>query len=762
MKNDEVNNIDKINLNNRIDNSDNIDSSFDNFKKEYPNNGLKDLLKNETKLEFNNFDINNRKANLLLTRKKYQEKNINENIVNENSEENDNICNENKEEENINKVKRFNRKYIKRGIKENNNELNEDINNNNEDRNKLILCDYLIGHVKINKELEEKLNKNETEFNNEINNKNKEIEDLKNNLDSTKEELNNEINNKNKEIEDLNTNLKTKKKEFYKEINNKNKEIKDLNTNLNTTKEKFKNEINNKNKEIEDLEKNVNLFKKNHKNEIINKNIELENIKTKLKNKEEEFKNEIIKKDIEIKKLKNDLITKEKELNKKDKELENYKEDLEYIKNELEKIKKENQSITEENSNLKLLINEKKYKNVEITKSLENEKNKNMVLMNSIREKEIDIKNFECKLNLLQEIISSKEKFYKDNVKSKYIKKIEEKVNYDDNDDQLDKYGKIGLYNEQLNCYMSSVIQILKNIKSFSTNIINAKIEDNIIESFQNLLNNLYYSKDNYVSLSEFKNNFSKKYNIFEGRHDSDSTYFLIYLLQYLHKAFNHPIEKEIFLYEYRNLEFEDSENEQLKKFLIKYESKNNSFIIDLFYGYQMNKTFCSGCHKSQISFQSFNMIDLPLIDDKKKLKSLEQCLNCYLVTRDQKGEQGFECTSCKRKLLSYINSIIKLPFILIINLKRVGENSVYYHDIDIPYVLNTDSIEKLDKLNKKYDLIGFIKHYGSEKRGHNIAYTKNIFDDKWYMYNDMEVKEERGYPSTEKAFLLFYQMRED
>ena len=50
---------------------------------------------------------------------------------------------------------------------------------------------------------------------------------------------------------------------------------------------------------------------------------------------------------------------------------------------------------------------------------MENEKNKNMIIINSIREKEIDIKNFECKLYLLQEIISSKETFYKDNVKSK-------------------------------------------------------------------------------------------------------------------------------------------------------------------------------------------------------------------------------------------------------------------------------------------------------------------------------------------------------
>lgn len=32
---------------------------------------------------------------------------------------------------------------------------------------------------------------------------------------------------------------------------------------------------------------------------------------------------------------------------------------------------------------------------------------------------------------------------------------------------------------------------------------------------------------------------------------------------------------------------------------------------------------------------------------------------------------------------------------------------------------------------------MGFIKHFGDEKSGHNLAYCKNMFDDKWYEYND-------------------------
>ena len=66
----------------------------------------------------------------------------------------------------------------------------------------------------------------------------------------------------------------------------------------------------------------------------------------------------------------------------------------------------------------------------------------------------------------------------------------------------MDKYEKIGLYNEQINCYMSTVIH--KKYIKICHKYYNAKIE-----YFKKLLNNLYYSKDNYASLFEFKYNFN-------------------------------------------------------------------------------------------------------------------------------------------------------------------------------------------------------------------------------------------------------------
>ena len=413
---------------------------------------------------------------------------------------------------------------------------------------------------------------------------------------------------------------------------------------------------------------------------------------------------------------------------------------------------------------LNLKIKKKEYEIIELKKLLEIEKQKVIVNNNIIKSKEKEIQNINKIFKAFEDILLSKEKIIKkgiidDNI-IKNILNEKEKINYNNEENNNDdNYGKIGLDNEELNCYMSSVIQILKNINIFALNILESDKEDIITESLKNLLNNLYYSKEKYVSIYEFKKDFGSVYNKFKGPQQNDSTHFLLYLLQHLHKVFRREKKNITNIYQFKDLELTESEEKELESFLNKYESKNNSFIHDLFFGYQMNKISCSGCNTNKVSFQSFDILDIPLMDEKLKLRSLEQCLTCYLLTRDKKNVPGYECSNCKKNLLSLLTSIIKLPTILIINLKRVGENTVYYHEIEIPYFFKAKNIDKLSKINKQYELIGFIKHIGNEKNGHNIAYSKNMIDSKWYSFNDRVVKEEKGLPSTNKSFLLFYQL---
>ena len=224
------------------------------------------------------------------------------------------------------------------------------------------------------------------------------------------------------------------------------------------------------------------------------------------------------------------------------------------------------------------------------------------------------------------------------------------------------------------------------------------------------------------VDISEFKTNFSKVYQNFEGRKSNDSTFFLIYLFSYLQKILPKTKEKVTDISEFSFLNLNGKETSELKKFITKFESKNNSLIHDLFYNFQMSELICSACNHTKINFQGNNVLFLSLYDGKIKHKSLEQCINSYLFTKDKKDDKEFPCSSCGRNNLSHVISIVKLPPVFIINLKRVGEEGMYSHDITIPYTLKTKNLEKLNNFNKEYELVGFIKHYGSADDGHNVA----------------------------------------
>ena len=560
----------------------------------------------------------------------------------------------------------------------------------------------------------------------EIKTKKKRIKELEEIINNNKEE----IKKKNKIIKLLEENINNKE-----EIEQKNQRIKELEENINN-----KEEIEQKNKRIKELEEIIN----NKEGEMEQKNKRIKELEENINNKEGEIErnNKMIEKitndnAVEVEKIKNNIKDMKNEIEQKNKRIIELNSQIKQSNNQYCKIKEENDLISVKFSQLKIDLMNEKNKNEEITKHFENN--------NDFYKNEM--KFLEKKIEAIRNILDEKKS--NNNIKDTFVNN---KIN-----------GIVGLKNEEYNCYMNSVIQILKNIKEFQQFILYSKgpeKQDNIFQSLKKLLNDLCYSNEKSISIREFKKYFSQKFTRFQGKVNNDSTYFLIYLLDYLHKIFNKPKNNITKIDNFIHLKLEKQEKDELAKFLKKYESKNGSKIQDLFYGYQMNKIICGGCGSVSISFQSFNILDIPLMDEKTINKSLEQCLNSYLLTKDQNGVKGFECSKCQT-FLSHQISIIKLPPVLFINLKRVGENEVYYHEINIPFYLQTTNVEKLKNFNSKYELIGFIKHYGNEEEGHNIAYSKNIFNNKWYKFNDSIIEEVNNNLKTDKSFLLLYQLNE-
>ena len=592
-------------------------------------------------------------------------------------------------------------------------------------------------------------------YENVINDFNDEIENLFNN--STKKKINSNVQKIN--FDDYIEKIKNIFKKYLNEIESENEK---KSNNIKKRKIIEKDSIVFKiPKEIEKELKDCKSIKEKYdsiKQQLEEKKKELDEKKKEIRELRKEKEKEIENLKNEIKNLKKE---KENELNEKENEIEALKKEKE---NEIKNFKKEKENeLNEKENEIKKLKNEIEDELKEKEKNYELKKNQYEI---EIKNKEKELKNKEEKfINIIDLLKDEKciKLYIRNNYNSNYSMNNsmdEETINNSQNN--IQNFSKIGIENKELNCYMNSVIQNLKNISIFTSQILkNKNLNDKIFFSFQKLLNNLLNSKSLNVSLREFKKEFSQKYKIFEGSNQNDSVYFLIHLINYLHKLFNIFNKKKNTSKDFEFLKLKNNEKTKLNKFLDLYENKNNSFIHDLFYGYQMFRLMCSNCNHCDVSFQSFNILDIPLMDDENELNNLIQCINTFLYTKTNQNN-NFECSSCKSNNISYSSSIIYFPKILIINLKRLGENNIIYeHNVEFPEILETNKIDKLKYFNYKYKLTGFIRHlHNRNEGGHNIAYLKDILNNEWYEFNDERVKFVRKI-SHNDVILLFYEMVE-
>ena len=317
-------------------------------------------------------------------------------------------------------------------------------------------------------------------------------------------------------------------------------------------------------------------------------------------------------------------------------------------------------------------------------------------------------------------------------------------------------YGKVGLKNIGNNCYINSALQILKNIPKFTLNLIRLDKNDSFLDSFKELLINICSSENTVFSPNRFKSLLGKENNKFEGIQQYDSTIFYISLLNIIHKKINNAKKEEYIKYDKKAFENEDI-TKQFQEWKKSFLSRNKSFIFKNFYIFYVNKMKCTSCNKETHTFQSANFFDFPIVSKKKNVENLEECFYNFQEINDLTNKDNFNCSNCNELTLNIQFIILELPPILMINLKRVGENQSYYHDIEIPFELEMDKIIKNSNITSIYELRGFIKHDGTERAGHNYAFCKNMFDEKWYEYNDSNCRAINGIPSLEKIFFLCY-----
>lgn len=148
-------------------------------------------------------------------------------------------------------------------------------------------------------------------------------------------------------------------------------------------------------------------------------------------------------------------------------------------------------------------------------------------------------------------------------------------------------------------------------------------------------------------------------------------------------------------------------------------------------------------------------------------------------MTETLDEDNKWYCNVCKKHVIATKTmEVFRVPPILIITLKRfkIGRSRFGWSSsgtkldtlVDFPlngldmrdYVLCSEQKQSAKLI---YDCFAVSNHMGNVGFGHYTAYGKSVIDDKWYSFDDSNVREVPNPESTvisSSAYSLFYRLR--
>ncbi|OXB80475.1 UNVERIFIED_CONTAM: hypothetical protein H355_004308, partial [Colinus virginianus] len=152
----------------------------------------------------------------------------------------------------------------------------------------------------------------------------------------------------------------------------------------------------------------------------------------------------------------------------------------------------------------------------------------------------------------------------------------------------------------------------------------------------------------------------------------------------------------------------------------------------------------CQVCSSETKRNSSMLTLPVPLLDScSHKLKTLEECLQCFFQPEELTGQNMCFCEHCGKKtpFLQVSRSIAPSAYI-----HKLSDCLPFPQDLDFNAVLTEQQCEAYDneKDSWQYELFAVVAHSGSISSGHYCAYIRSLTECKWYCFNDSIVNQVR------------------
>ena len=217
------------------------------------------------------------------------------------------------------------------------------------------------------------------------------------------------------------------------------------------------------------------------------------------------------------------------------------------------------------------------------------------------------------------------------------------------------KKGLVGLNNIGNTCFMNTSLQCLSNCELLTNYFLNDYYipfinrnnpigsKGKLVESYVELIKHLWYGNENSFEPYNFKDTIGEIRTMFRGFQQHDTQEFLSFLLDELHEDLNKVLNKP-YISPNENLVF-NNDIDEFKYHKKLFLARNQSLIVDLFYGMFKSTVFCPNedCKNISNTYDPYAIISLPLTITKKEEDNnnneniIQKDINVYFIYEDIK-----------------------------------------------------------------------------------------------------------------------------